>query len=155
MTLLLLVAVGAVLVVPAQRMAEQLSVRPLETVVIAAVRDAHYLARSRNEGVFLMHVVESNMLRIAAQDGVVLAEIAYAASDGDRSTDIRFHRLLPEDPERIGEDFKWEDQPVDTILFSPSGVSVPFAIHLAQAGKSRCLVMDPFSSDVLKREEAL
>ncbi len=155
MTLLLLVAVGAVLVVPAQRLAEQLNGRPLETVVLSAVRDAHDLARSRNEGVFLVNVAESNGLRIAAMDGVVLADISYASDDERQSAEILFHRLLPEDPERTEEDFKWEEQPVETILFSPLGVSPPFAIHLSQAGATRSLVMDPFSSEVLRREDTL
>lgn len=155
MALLLLVAVSAVLVVPAQRLTEHLHVRPLESVVLAAVRDAHDFARTRNEWVFLMHVAESNMLRIAAQDGLVLADIAYAGDGGDGATEIRFHRLLPEEPARIGEVFKWEEQPVETILFAPSGVSVPFAIHLAQAGVTRRLMMDPFSNYVLAREEGL
>jgi hypothetical protein len=155
LVLLLLVAVGAVLVVPVQHLAGQLAVRPLETVVLAAVRDAHYLARSRNESIFLVNVSESNVLRIAAQDGLVLADIAYASADGERATGIRFHRVLPEDPDRTGEDFTLDEQPVETILFNPCGVSVPFAIHLAEGGTPRLLVMDPFSSDVLRREEAL
>lgn len=155
MALLLLVAVSAVLVVPAQRLTEHLHVRPLESVVLDAVRDAHDFARTRNEGVYLMHVAESNMLRIASQDGLVLADMAYAGGDDDAATDIRFHRLLPEEPARTGEVFKWEDQPAETILFAPSGVSVPFAIHLAQAGKTRRLMMDPFSNYVLEREEGL
>ena len=155
MVLLLLVAVAAILVTPVQRLVEQLNVRPLETVVLSAVRDAHYLARTRNEGVFLMHEGESNVLRIAAQDGVVLADIPYASGDGEHSTRIRFYRLLPEDPERTEAAFEWEDDPVETILFHPGGVSIPFGLHLEQGGADTRLIIDPFSSQIIRREEEL
>ena len=153
MVLLLMAAVAAVLVAPVQRLVEQLNVRPLETVVLTAVRDAHYLSRTRNESVFLMHVGDSNLLRIVSRDGVTLTDIPYATNDGETAARIRFYRVLPEDPERTGEAFEWEDDPVETILFHPVGVSVPFAIHMEQAGRSDRLIMDPFSSHILRREE--
>lgn len=153
MMLLLLAAVSAIIITPVHRLVEQLNVRPLEVVVLSAVRDAHFESRSRNTGVFLFHLAESNVLRIAAQDGVTLADFPYAHAEDQEGPEILFYRILPEDPQRVDFAFEREDDPVETIFFHPSGVSTPFEIHLREARKRIRLVMDPFSSHPIEREE--
>ncbi len=153
MVLLLMVAVASIMITPVHRLVEQLNVRPLEVIVLSAVRDAHHEARSRNTGVFLINISESNALRIASQDGITLAEYAYGNEESAQAFDVRFYRVLPEDPERAGNVFEWEDEPTEIILFHPSGVSTPFAIRLREARKEMQLIMDPFSSYPIQREE--
>lgn len=153
MALFLLVAVASIVIVPVQRLMGQLDVRPMEVLVLAAVRDAHYAARSSSDPVIMVHIAESNLLRIATDSGITLSEYPYASVEGAKDVEVRFHRVLPGDPERAIGSYEWETEPIFTVPFHPSGVSVPFAMHVREAGKVLRLVLDPFSGVALEREE--
>jgi hypothetical protein len=152
MVVTLLAIVVGLMVVPAHRLIESLHVRPLEEVVLSAVRQAHLQARQRGEPVLLDYQSISNRLRICTLDGIFLEEVALEPTDNDTPV-LVFHRLLPEDPERDEPAFEPEDDPAHAIVFDPCWASAPFAVEVMDRKNILRLVMDPFSSEPVLREE--
>lgn len=147
----LMAIVATLMIVPVQQLAENLHVRPLEETVLSVIRNAHMVARKRNEPVVLHYSGESNLLELTTFDGVVLEEIDLQISSGEGETEIiQFYRILAEDPKNESIAYESEDEPVESIVFHPAGASTPFAIELSE--KDLRLVMDPFSSEPLLRE---
>ncbi|VGO14265.1 hypothetical protein PDESU_02824 [Pontiella desulfatans] len=151
----LLAIVAALMVVPVQRLVEAMHVRPLGEVLLSTVRKAHMEARQRNETVFMSYYGESNVLELSTSDGTFLGQVVLAPqADGDgQEALLEFYRLVPEDPEADANAYEPEEEPVDSIAFHPSGASTPFSVGLLDSKDSVRLVMDPFSSEPVLRED--
>ncbi len=155
MVITLLAVVAGLMVVPVQRIVESLQTRPLEEVVLSAVREAHAQARIRNVAVVLGHPAESNLLQLHARDGTLLREIEIdaPAATGPGAKLITFYPILPEDPEREDPAYESAEDEVEAVVFHPSGASMPFCVEFGE-GKGRVrLVVDPFSSAPVVRED--
>lgn len=150
----LLAIVTALMVVPVQRLAEAMQVRPLAEVVQSSIRRAHVEARQRNETVLLMYHSKSNVLELCTTGGTFIERIPLLASSvgGEQEPVLEVYRLVPEDPEGEAAAYDSEDEESDTIVFHPAGASTPVAIHILAGAEPVRLVMDPFSGEALFRE---
>lgn len=155
MVITLLAIVVGLMVTPIHRILEAVHTRPLEEVVLSAVRDAHMLARQRNESVVMGYQAASNCLQVCTRDGILLKNIEIdLPPDTDEGTPmLAFYRLLPEDPEADEAAYESEDEPVESIIFHPSGASIPFSVDVMDRKNTVRLVLDPFSSEPVLREE--
>jgi type II secretory pathway pseudopilin PulG len=155
MVVTLLAIVAGLMVTPIHGILESFHVRPLEEVALSTVRKAHMQARLRNETVILSYLSTSNCFQLCTRDGIFLEEILIdrpAGTDTDEAL-VAFYRLLPEDPERNEPAYEQEEEPTGSIPFHPCGASTPFAITLKDRKNLVRLVLDPFSSEPVLREE--
>lgn len=155
MVITLLAIVVGLMVAPIHRIMDSLHTRPLEEVVLSVVRDAHLQARQRKESVVLGYQAASNCLQLCTRDGILLKNFALELPpDVDEGTPMLvFYRLLPEDPEADEAAYEAEDEPVESIIFHSSGASTPFSATLMDRKNTVRLVLDPFSSEPVLREE--
>lgn len=155
MVITLLALLAGLMVVPIQQLVRAIQVRPLEDVFLSTVRKAHILARQRNEPIVLGYNAASNLLQLSSQDGIPLEKIALERPDDTEDDEplMEFRRILPEDPETTEFAYESADDPVSSIVFHPSGASMPFEVDFKTHGNPDRLVLDPFSSEPLLSEE--
>lgn len=118
---------------------------PAEDQIRQLLSQGHQHARSTGKPVYLNFAAEEAALRLNDESGNLLRELPLGDPESN-DLQVHFFRTLPEqklDGESI---YEIEEQPVDYLLFHPSGVTPPVEIHLNSVRQQVVIPLDPFSS---------
>lgn len=140
--IVLMLALAALAVANMDFSAEKWSVRPARESLIRAVGEAHNQSRLLKEDLLLRYDHDGSVLVIEDTRGTQVQRIPIA--HGEINT-ITFYRILPETERGESPTYEPEDEPVLSILFSPSGSSTPTQIEIDSDHGRQNLLFDPFS----------
>lgn len=118
------------------------SVRPARDSLIRAIGEAHNQSRLHKEDLFLRYDHEGSALLIEDIRGTQIQRIPIARGEVNA---ITFYRILPEKERSESPANEPEEEPVTTIVFSPSGSSTPVLIEIDNDQGRNNLRFDPFS----------
>ena len=151
MAVLLLAAVLGLVVVNYFSFDGALSRRPTEDQIRLAVAEAHRLARTRRETVFLRYEEATQSITLSNDSGETIAAFALPK---DSDTTVSFFRILPESQFEEEPSFEAEEYSSNSVRFLPYGPSTPFIAELDQANELVVLRFDLFSSTNWKKTDA-
>ncbi len=150
MVIVLLTATMALVVVNFFPFENALAERPASIQTKRAVAEAHRLARTEKERVFLHYDEDSESLVVSDESGTEC--VRYGFPEGTDAT-VSFYRILPEKEIRDEPDFEAEEETTDLLAFQSYGVADPFQIELETEKNAVVFRFDPFSGLSWEEEE--
>ena len=133
MVITLMAAVSLLFIIPQSGNKKPLESRKLPDLLLKSIREARYQASQNGYGVWLGFDKETASMNIRNEHGAPLGNIpimnsGYSFDLGGLS--MEFYKIMPE-LELKGEPvYESEESAVESIYFSPSGVSAPFRIRI-------------------------
>ncbi|MDQ8193699.1 hypothetical protein QEH59_04650 [Coraliomargarita sp. SDUM461004] len=152
MTVLLLAAILGLVVANYFSFDGALDKRPAESQIRLAVADAHRLARTHRETIFLSYDKEAERILLTNDTGKQFD--SYNFPQGSDAS-VHFFRILPETQFEDEASFEHEEYAVNALRFQPYGPSAPFIVELKLASELIELRFDPFSSIYWRQTDAL
>lgn len=127
--------------------AKKWTVRPARPSLILAIGEAHNLARLHKEDMFLRYSEAESAIYIETMTGEDMFRIALTPGE---INSMVFYRILPETERSESPKKEPEENPVTTMVFSPSGSATPMLIEIDAADGRHSLIFDPFSLKLIE-----
>jgi len=179
LTLALILILGSLVVYNVGNLHRMRDERPLEEVLLNAVREARYQAAFNKEVCWLSYDVETSTFRISIdsqapipalpsersaftatveeeeQPMPALATLEVFVREEEESPKVEFLAVPPGKGFDGGPDDEPEDFKLTRVPFDPAGFSVPFTVKLdfPQEELRKTVAFDPFSNHVLDPED--